>query len=81
MQQALTETRHKVKFATQADPRVLETLRKIAADEGRQIQAVVDEALREYIERKSGETPRRHVMDAFRASMAQYDGLYRELAK
>ncbi len=81
MQQAQTEKAAKVKFATQADPVVLQTLKSIAASEGRQIQALVDEALRDYIERKTGNTPRRHVMDAFRNSMEQYDSLYRELAK
>jgi hypothetical protein len=71
----------KVKFATQADPAVLETLKSIAAGEGRQIQALVDEALRDYIERKTGNVPRRHVMDSFRNSMAKYDSLYRKLAQ
>lgn len=71
----------KVKFATQADPAVLEMLRSMAADEGRKIQALVDEALREYIERKINNAPRRHVMESFRSSMAKYDILYRELAK
>jgi len=42
----------KVKFSTQADPAVLESLRKMAVTEGRQLQSLVDEALREYIERK-----------------------------
>ena len=78
MQQAQIEKTAKVKFATQADPAVLQS---IAASEGRQIQALVDEALRDYIERKTGNTPRRHVMDAFRNSMEQYDSLYRKLAK
>ena len=81
MQQAQIEKTAKVKFATQADPVVLQTLKSIAASEGRQIQALVDEALRDYIERKTGNTPRRHVMDAIRNSMEQYDSLYRELAK
>ena len=71
----------KVKFATQADPEVLATLRKIAGDEGRQLQALVDEALREYIDQKLGNTPRRRVMEAMYDSMSQYDALYRELAK
>ena len=44
--QTATENK-KVKFATQADPEVLTALRKIAGDEGRQLQALVDEALRE----------------------------------
>ena len=81
MQQAQTEKAAKVKFATQADPVVLQTLKSIAASEGRQIQALVDEALRDYIERKTGNPPRRHVMEAFRRSMEQYGSLYRELAK
>ena len=76
-----TEKAAKVKFATQADPAVLETLRTIAASEGRQIQALVDEALRDYIERKQGKAPRKHVMQALQASMRQYDSLYKELAK
>ena len=44
MQQAQIEKTAKVKFATQADPVVLQTLKSIAASEGRQIQALVDEA-------------------------------------
>ncbi|MDL2290787.1 hypothetical protein LJC09_01605 [Desulfovibrio sp. OttesenSCG-928-F20] len=80
MTQAQVE-RGKVKFATQADPKVLEQLRGMAAQEGRQIQALVDEALREYIERKNSRSPRVHVLDALHRSMAGYDDLYRELAK
>ena len=71
----------KVKFATQAAPLVLESLKNIAAHEGRHIQALVDEALRDYIDKKTGNAPRRHVMDSFKNSTAKYDGLYKELAK
>ena len=71
----------KVKFATQADPEVLAILRKIAGQEGRQLQTLVDEALREYIEQKQGRTPRRRVMQALHDSMNEYDSLYQELAK
>ena len=46
-----TPEQKKVKFATQADPEVLAALRKLAEAEGRQLQALVDEALREYIDR------------------------------
>lgn len=81
MQQTHSDKAAKVKFATQADPAILETLRNLAASEGKQIQALVDEALRDYIERKIGNTPRRHVMDSFRNSMTRYDSLYKELAK
>ncbi|MCL2160446.1 MAG: hypothetical protein FWH56_00950 [Betaproteobacteria bacterium] len=76
-----TVKQKKVKFATQADPEVLVALRKIAGQEGRQLQALVDEALRDYIEHKQGKSPRRHVMQAMHDSMTQYDSLYRELSR
>jgi hypothetical protein len=59
----------------------LAALRKIAGQEGRQLQALVDEALRGYIEQKQGQAPRRRVVAALHDSLAQYDSLYRELAK
>jgi len=76
-----TVEQKKVKFATQADPDVLAALRKIAGQEGRQLQALVDEALRDYIAQKQGSAPRRRVMQALHESLTQYDSLYRELAK
>lgn len=69
------------KFSSQATPEVLAALRQIAESEGRQFQAVLDEALREYIERKEKGRPRRHVIDAFAQSVGEFDSLYRELAK
>ena len=74
-------TRKKVKFATQADPELLSILRNMAAAEGRQLQALVDEALRGYIERRQDQSPRRRVTDALEASLAQYDSQYRKLAQ
>ena len=71
----------KVKFATQLDPSVLQSLRQMSADEGRHIQAILDEALREYIESKQAGKPRKHVLAALRASMTEYDALYEELAQ
>ena len=77
-----TETIHrKVKFATQADPALLDQLRTLANHEGRQIQALLDEALREYLQRKQENSPRKTVMEAFNASLEEYDSLYQELAK
>ncbi|MFZ5510324.1 MAG: hypothetical protein ACOZCP_09730 [Pseudomonadota bacterium] len=69
------------KFSSQAAPEVLAALRKIAEQDGRQFQAVLDEALREYIERREQGRPRRHVMTAFSESLRDFDALYRELAK
>lgn len=69
------------KFSSQAAPEVLRSLRAIADSEGRQFQAVLDEALREYIERKEKGQPRRHVLAALASSIDEFDALYRELAK
>ncbi|PTQ77422.1 hypothetical protein C8R26_10868 [Nitrosomonas oligotropha] len=69
------------KFSSQAAPEVLTALRKIAESEGRPIQEILDEALREYIERKEKGQPRRQTMDAFAQSLSEFDQLYRELAK
>ncbi len=69
------------KFATQADPQVLAAVRAIAAEEGRQFQSVVEEALREWIERKRGEAPRREVLAHLAASVQQHRELYRLLAQ
>jgi len=69
------------KFSSQAAPEVLTALRKIAESEGRPIQEILDEALREYIERKEKGLPRRQAMDAFAQSLNEFDQLYRELAK
>lgn len=69
------------KFATQADPKVLEEVRAIAAREGKQLQAVIDEALRDFIDKRRRGKPRPEILTAFGESLAEYDALYRELAK
>jgi len=69
------------KFATQADPKVLEEVRSIATREGKQLQAIIDEALRDFIEKRKRGRPRPEVLTAFGESLAEYDALYRELAK
>ena len=69
------------KFSSQATPEVLAALRQIAEAEGRQFQAVLDDAMREYIERRQKERPRQHVMASFASSLEEFDNLYRELAK
>lgn len=69
------------KFSSQASPEVLSALREIAASQGRQFQSVLDEALRDYIDRQQKDRPRRHVLESFSASLGEFDALYRELAK
>ena len=69
------------KFSSQASPEVLAAMRQLAESQGRQFQALLDEALRDYLDRQQKERPRRHVMAAFASSLDEFDSLYRELAK
>ena len=69
------------KFSSQASPDVLAAMRQIAESQGRQFQAVLDEAMRDYIDRQQKDRPRRHAMASFASSLEEFDSLYRELAK
>jgi hypothetical protein len=69
------------KFASQADPVLLDAVRDIAAEEGRQFQVVLEEALAEWVERKRGERPRPEVMAHLAGSVAEHRELYRRLAQ
>lgn len=69
------------KFSSQAEPEILEGLQEIAAHEGRQFQAVLGDAMREYLARKRQQAPRRNVLEAFQQSLEERDELYRSLAK
>jgi len=71
----------KEKFATQVSPEILAELRALAQSEGRQLQALVDEALADLIEKRKKSRPRAHVMAAYEASHESYAELYRNLAK
>ncbi len=51
------------KFSSQAAPEVPAALRQIAENQGRQFQAVLDEALRDYIDRQQKERSRHHVKE------------------
>lgn len=69
------------KFATQVNSEILAAVRTLAEKEGRQLQALVDEALADLIEKRKGATPRAHVMGAYLASHEKYAPLYKKLAK
>ena len=69
------------KFATQVDTDILAAVRSLARDEGRQIQALVDEALADLVEKHRKARPRPHVMNAYLGSHAKFGGLYQKLAK
>lgn len=69
------------KFATQVDPDILASVREIAEQEGRQLQALVDEALADLIEKRRQGKPRQHVLASYLASHEKYGELYQKLAK
>jgi predicted transcriptional regulator len=69
------------KFSSQADPEILKALQEIASREGRQFQAVLGDAMREYLAQKRQHAARRNVLEAFQESLKERDELYRSLAK
>ena len=69
------------KFATQVDSVLLASVRKLAKSEGRQIQAVVEDALRDHLDAKNGVSGREHVMAAYLESTERFSGLYKKLAQ
>ncbi|HEY3825626.1 MAG TPA: hypothetical protein VGL82_13775 [Bryobacteraceae bacterium] len=75
----MAQTREK--FATQVNAEILSTIRRLAKKEGRQIQALVDEALADLIEKRRNATSRAHVMGAYLGSHEKYAPLYKKLAE
>ena len=69
------------KFATQVDARLLAELRQLAQQEGRQLQALVDEAIEGLIEQRKTGRARAHVMSAYKKSHERFAPLYRKLAQ
>jgi hypothetical protein len=69
------------KFATQVNSEILRDVRALAEEEGRQLQALVDEALADLIEKHKNAKPRSHVMGAYLASHEKYGPLYKKLAR
>lgn len=69
------------KFATQVDTTILTAVRALAQDEGRQIQALVDEAFSDLVEKHRKTRPRPHVIAAYLGSHEKFGSLYKKLAE
>ncbi len=69
------------KFATQLDSALVADLRVLAKQEGRQIQALVEEAVVGLLEERRQGKARPHVMAAYQKSHARFAQLYRKLAE
>jgi hypothetical protein len=75
------KTHSRKKFSSQVSADVLASLRQFAVSEGRQLQDVIEDALREYLKREQTKKSRQHVISAFASSLDEFDSLYKELAK
>jgi hypothetical protein len=75
------KSKSREKFATQVDPALLSALRDLAQSEGRQLQALVDEALSDLIEKRKLGRPRATVMALYQTSHDKFAALYKKLAE
>ena len=69
------------KFSSQAAPELLSKMREIAKSDGRQLQAVLEDAMRDYIENRERPNIRPEVMAHYRASVRRHRRLYELLAE
>ncbi len=69
------------KFTTRVDARTLAAVQRLAKKEGQRLQALIDEALTDLVEKHRLDRPRTHVMDAYKRSHARFGELYKKLAQ
>lgn len=69
------------KFVIQVNSEILSAIRAIAEQEGRQVEALVEEALADLIERRKQSRPRPQVRAAYLGSHDKYGPLYKKLAE
>jgi hypothetical protein len=75
----MSQTREE--FANQVNSEILAAVRALADIEGRQLQALVDEAFGDLLEKRKNATPRAHVMGACLTSHEKYGPLCKKLAE
>ena len=69
------------KFATLVNSEILSKVRSLAEKEGRELQALVEEALGDLIQKRKNGKPRSHVMGAFHAIQERYSSVCKKLAE
>lgn len=69
------------KIETQVNAEILAAVRGLAKSEGRQFQALIDEALADLLEKRRQSKPRANVMAAYQASHGKFGPLYKKLAE
>lgn len=68
-------------YTIQMSDDMLALLQETARQEGRQVHAILDEALRVYFDTRQQHGPRQHVAAALRGSIQDFDALYAKLSK
>jgi len=81
LQRGASMKKNRVKFATHVDPEILAAVEEIARTEGKQIQALIDEALADLLNKRKGMNARPHVMAAYMQSHETYASVYKKLAE
>ena len=69
------------RFSSEAPPELLAAIREIARKEGRHFQAVLEDAMQEYVESRERQKVRPEVMAHYRASLERNRRLYELLAQ
>lgn len=68
-------------LVSEVNSEILSAVRALAEEEGEPLQALIDEALADLVEKHAKSKPRLHVMEAYATSHQPYTSLYRKLAK
>jgi hypothetical protein len=77
----MTNTPVREKFATQMDADLLAELRTLAKAEGRQLQVLLEDAVRDLLDAKRGRDVRRRIHDAYLDSLNRFASIYQKLPK
>ncbi len=70
-----------VKIGTQAEEKLWEEIKSLAEKENAKLYAIINEAFADLLEKRKQSKPRRKVMERFAESLAEYDSLYKKLAR
>ena len=71
----------KENLTIQIDKELAAKIGALAEQEGTSIHELVNEALRDFIRKKSQNVPRQHVMEALNSSVAKHNSLYKRLSQ
>jgi hypothetical protein len=77
----MSEHQPREKFATQVDSALLADLRSLAKSEGRQLQSLVEEAIGNLLQQRSGAAVDLDILRAYQSTVERYASVYEKLAK